>query len=281
MKALVTGCAGFIGSHLTDHLLELGHHVRGIDSLIRGDESRVSPFVEFHAADILSEHLSDLLDGADWVFHTAAVSTTPWAVRDPETCNSINVTGTLNLLAAAREAGVKRFVFSSSNIVYAAPTAYKVSKLAAEGYCEAYTHLYGLSTICLRYSNVFGSLRQNEENCIASMRASALRDGEIQVTGDGEQTRDFSDVRDVCRANVLAAESGVTGAVDICTGVNRSMNEVAAFFGVPVRHVPDRPGDIKHIRQDPAPARRLLGYEASVPFEESMTAYALPAGVTP
>ena len=273
MKALVTGAAGFIGSHLADHLLSLGHEVTGIDSLVRGDRSYVSPDVDFRELDIRSVSAWELPAHTDWLFHTAAVSTTPWAVREPMTCNGINVDGTLGLLEAARAAGVRRFVFSSSNIVYAAPTPYKVSKLAAEGYCEAYTHLYGLPAICLRYSNVFGSLRQNPENAIASMRASALERGFIEVTGDGEQSRDFTNVADVCRANVLAAESGATGTVDICTGANRTMNEVAGLFGVPVKHVADRPGDIKHIRQDPRPARDLLGFTAQVPFENGMRPY--------
>ena len=275
MRCLVTGAAGFVGSHLADHLLELGHQVRGIDSLVRGDLRHVSSRAEFHKADIRGAYATaELLRDIDWVFHTAAVSTTPWAVRNPVECNSINVDGTLNLLEAARKHGVARFVFSSSNIVYAAPTAYKVSKLAAEGYCEAYTHLYGLSTVALRYSNVFGSLRQNPENCIASMRLSAKARGFIEVTGDGEQSRDFTNVEDVCRANVLAAaQSNVTGQMDICTGINRTMNEVAAMFGVPVKHVGDRPGDVKHIRQNPGRAGDDLGFVPRVPFEQGMAAY--------
>jgi len=273
VRCLVTGAAGFIGSHLTDHLLDLGHEVRGVDSLIRGDSAHVNPEVLFRKADIRSAVAAKLMAGADWVFHTAAVSTTPWAVDDPVTCNAINVDGTLALLEAAREHGVARFVFSSSNIVYAAPTAYRVSKLAGEGYCEAYTHLYGVPTVSLRYSNVFGSLRQNDENAVASMRASALSRGFIVVTGDGKQTRDFTNVADVCRANVLAAQSATAGWVDICTGVNRTMNEVAGMFGVSVKHVDDRPGDIKHIVQDPRPASVLLGFEARVPFKTGMEPY--------
>jgi UDP-glucose 4-epimerase len=275
VRCLVTGAAGFIGSHLADHLLELGHQVRGIDSLVRGDLRHVSSRAEFHKADIRGAYATaELLRDIDWVFHTAAVSTTPWAVRNPVECNSINVDGTLNLLEAARKHGVARFVFSSSNIVYAAPTAYKVSKLAAEGYCEAYTHLYGLSTVALRYSNVFGSLRQNPENCIASMRLSAKARGFIEVTGDGEQSRDFTNVEDVCRANVLAAaQSNVTGQMDICTGINRTMNEVAAMFGVPVKHVGDRPGDVKHIWQNPGRAKDDLGFVPRVPFEQGMEPY--------
>lgn len=275
MRVVISGVAGFIGSHLTDYLLEQGHEVLGIDALLsgRGERDRVNPDAEFRQADIREPMTRSLLRGADWVFHVAAVSTTPWAVRDPVTANDINVNGTLSLLEGARQAQVKRFVFSSSNVVYGAPTAYKVSKLAAEGYCEAYSHLYGLSTIALRYSNVFGSLRQNEENCVMSMRASFLRDGFIWLTGDGGQTRDFMNVADVCRANLLAAESGVTGPVDVCTGVNRTMNEVAAYFGCRVEYRPEREGDVRHIRQDPGPAREYLGFEARVPFAEGMRAY--------
>jgi UDP-glucose 4-epimerase len=274
MKCLVTGVAGFVGSHLADHLVELGHEVTGVDNLARGNMAHVNRGVKFRRADIRSPYAASCLDGIDWVFHTAAVSTTPWAVRNPVECNSINVDGTLNLLEAARKHGVSRFVFSSSNIVYAAPTAYKVSKLAAEGYCEAYAHLYGLSTVCLRYSNVFGSLRQNPENCIASMRLSAKARGFIEVTGDGEQSRDFTNVEDVCRANVLAAaQANVTGHLDICTGINRTMNDVAGMFGVPVKHVGDRPGDIKHIRQNPGRAKDDLGFIPRVPFEQGMEPY--------
>ena len=276
MRAIVTGAAGFIGSHLVDYLLQQGHEVLGIDALIpgRGDVARVSLDAGFAEADIRRRTgWSPLFKGIDWVFHLAAVSTTPWAVADPVTCHHINVTGTVNLLEAARRAGVSRFVFSSSNIVYAAPTAYKVSKLAAEGYCETYSHLYGLSTVALRYSNVFGSLRQNDENVIMSMRKSARENGFVQVTGDGTQSRDFTNVSDICKANLLAAESDVTGHLDICTGTNHTMNEVAAFFGCEVRHVPERPGDIKHIRQGPGPAMNLLKFWAQVPFEEGMRVY--------
>ncbi|HUY45139.1 MAG TPA: NAD-dependent epimerase/dehydratase family protein [Streptosporangiaceae bacterium] len=276
MRAVVTGAAGFIGSHLVDYLLEQGHEVIGFDALLpgRSDRSRIEG-TEFYQVDIRDSRMRSgrLVSEVDYVFHTAAVSTTPWAVADPITCNDINVTGTLNLLEGARAARVKRFVFSSSNIVYAAPTAYKVSKLAAEGYCETYSHLYGLSTIALRYSNVFGSLRQNPENAIMSMRASARDNGYIWLTGDGEQTRDFTNVADICRANLLAAESDLTGSVDICTGFNHTMNEVATFFGCPIEYRPDREGDIRHIRQHPGMARDLLNFEAQVPFEEGMRAY--------
>jgi nucleoside-diphosphate-sugar epimerase len=275
VRALVTGAAGFIGSHLCDYLLGEGHQVIAADALLpgRGDFARVPLDAEFAKVDIRDPGISMLLGTADWVFHTAAVSTTPWAVSDPVTCNDINVTGTLNLLEAARQAGVQRFVFSSSNVVYAPYTAYWASKQAAEHYCHVYTTLYGLSAVALRYSNVFGSLRQNEENCIMSMRASARRDGHVWLTGDGNQSRDFTNVADICRANLLAAESTSCETVDICTGQNHTMNEVAAFFGCPVVYRPDRAGDVRHICQDPKPASRKLGFEAKIPFEQGMQAY--------
>lgn len=275
MKCVVTGAAGFIGSHLTDYLIGEGHTVRGIDALWpgRGDYARVNPGAEFYQADIRYDGTRKFLKDADWVFHTAAVSTTPWAVADPVQTNDINVSGTLNLLEGARQAGVRRFVFSSSNVIYAPYTAYWASKQAAEYYCRVYTTLYGLPAIPLRYSNTFGSLRQNEENCIMSMRASWLRDGRVWLTGDGEQSRDFTNVADICRANLLAAQSDVTEPVDICTGVNHSMNEIAGMFGCPVEYRPERAGDVKHIVQEPAPARDLLGFEATVPFAEGMRVY--------
>lgn len=275
MRAVVTGVAGFIGSHLADYLLEQGHEVAGIDCLWpgRGDLSRVPSGVALHRFDIRDAAAQKLLAGADWVFHAAAVSTTPWAVSKPAETNDINVNGTLNLLEGARKAGVSRFVFSSSNVIYAPFTAYWASKQAAEAYCSVWTGLYGLPTVALRYSNVFGSLRQNEENCIMSLRAASRRDGAIWLTGDGEQSRDFTSVYDIVRANLLAAQGDVTGPVDICTGVNHTMNEVAAMFGCPVTYRPDRAGDVKHIRQDPAPARSLLGFEAAIGFAEGMQAY--------
>ena len=275
MRCVITGAAGFIGSHLTDYLLAEGHEVRGIDALIpgRGNRSLVSGDAEFHQADIRDPGTRDLLKDAEWVFHTAAVSTTPWAVSDPVTTNDINVSGTLNLLEGARQAGVQRFVFSSSNVVYAPFTAYWASKQAAEYYCSVYTSLYGLPAVPLRYSNVFGSLRQNPENCIMSMRASYLRDGYIWLTGDGEQSRDFTNVADICRANLLAAKSAVTEPVDICTGINHTMNEVAGSFGCRIEYRPDRAGDVRHIRQDPGPALKKLGFEAQVPFQDGMRVY--------
>ena len=275
MKCVVTGCAGFIGSHLTEYLAAKGHQVSGIDVLWpgRSDPARISRDASWRQVDIRDLSVAACLLGADWVFHTAAVSTTPWAVQDPVLTNDINVSGTLNLLEACRQAGVRRFIYSSSNVIYAPFTAYWASKQAAENYAQVYTTLYGLPAVSLRYSNTFGSLRQNEENCIMSMRASARRNGYIWLTGDGGQSRDFTNVRDVCRANLLAAEASYTGPADICTGRNITMNEVASYFGCRVEYRPEREGDVRHIVQDPGPARQLLGFEAQIPFSEGIKAY--------
>lgn len=270
MKAVVTGVAGFIGSHLAEHLIGLGHDVSGIDCRASGF---VPAGMRLHLADICDPDAGRHLKDADCVFHLAAVSTTPAAMRDPARCNDVNVTGTLAMLEAARQAGVPRFVLASSNVVYGAPTPYKVSKLAAEGYAEVFAHLWGLPAVALRFANTFGSLRQGPENCIMALRNSARSRGWTEVTGDGEQSRDFVNVADVVRACVLAAGSDVTGWLDICTGENHTLNEAAAFFGVPVRHVAGRPGDIRHIRQDPGPARDAIGFTAQVPFADGMAAY--------
>jgi UDP-glucose 4-epimerase len=127
--------------------------------------------------------------------------------------------------------------------------------------------------ISLRYSNVFGSLRQNPENVIMSMRESARKDGYVWVTGDGEQSRDFTSVHDICRANLLAARGDYTGSLDICTGHNQTMNKVAAAFGCRIQYRPERAGDVKHIVQDPVPAWAAIGFQYEVPFEEGMKAY--------
>lgn len=273
MRVFVTGSAGFIGSHLVDYLIKQGYEVIGIDNLIRGKREYINPKSEFIKADIRSQSIDRYLKGVDWIFHLAAIATTPWAMRDPILTNDINVNGTLNLLMAAKKAKIKRFVYSSSNVVYSEQTPYWVSKKAGENYTRVFNLLYGLSTISLRYSNVYGSLRANEENCIMALRKSWLGKGYVVVTGDGKQSRDFSHVSDIARANLLAAESQVCGEFDICTGVNTTLNEVAAIFKCPVKYVPDRSGDAKHIIQDPKPAWKKLGYKYSIKFNEENKIY--------
>ncbi len=274
MKYLVTGGAGFIGSHLTDKLIEQGHEVIVIDNLLSGSERYINSRAVFHKCDI--RNFDDILpyfDGVDGVFHLAAIARTPWCIDDPILAYQTNVMGSLNVLEAARRNGIKRVVMTSSNVVYAFFTPYRSSKEALEGLGKVYTDMYGMSVICLRNSNVYGS-RQSElgpsPNVFSALRKSKTANGYIEITGDGTQSRDFTHVSDIVAGHMVAMNCDKTGVVDLCTGVNHTLNEVAAFFECPIRYVPDRPGDVKHIIQDPVPAFNTLGWKAHVSLADGM-----------
>lgn len=283
MKCLVTGAAGFIGSHLVDYLIEQGHEVVGIDNFMTGDKKNVNPKSKFYQANIThGTHMVDLFcrEKPDVVFHEAANARTFLSVENPWINNEVNITGTLSVLMAARAASVKKVVFASSCIVNAPNTPYYVSKLAGEEYMKVFNKLYDLPTISLRYSNVYGSLRQSEKgssiNALASLHKSKRDTGRIWITGDGTQMRDWTHVSDICRANLLAAESDKTGVYDICTGIETSMNEIAQYFDCPIDYVPAEKGDAKHLSntQDPEPAARDLGYRYSIPLtKDSLEPY--------
>lgn len=275
MKALVTGSGGFIGSHLTDYLIDQGHEVIGIDNFLTGDMVNVNPKSKFYEADIRNlKQMYEIFDKErpEWVFHEAANPRTQLSVDDPILNHDINITGTLNVLMAARASRVKKVIFASSCILYSANTPYYVSKLAGEEYMKVFQKLYGLPTVSLRYSNVYGSIRQSEKgssiNAIANLRKTKRETGRIWISGDGEQTRDWTHVTDIARANLLAAQSNVSGVYDICTGVSHTMNEVAAYFNCPIDYVPDMLGDCKHlsVNQDPEGAFMDFGYKYEIPF---------------
>jgi len=275
MKALVSGTAGFIYSHLADYLIEQGMEVVGIDNLMTGDMENVNPKVKFYNADIRNLKKIQRIfkkEKPDFVFHGAANCRTMVSVDDPRLNNDINITGTLNMLIASRDHAVRKFISASSCIVYAPNTPYYVSKLAGEEYCKVFRKIYGLPTVSLRYSNVYGSLRQSEKgshiNAIASLRKTKRETGRIWLTGDGTQTRDWSHVLDICRANYFASRSGATGVYDICTGVQTSMNKIAKYFECPIDFVPKRPGDVKDLSktQDPKPALKDFGYRSKIKF---------------
>lgn len=274
-KCLVTGGAGFIGGHLARKLIALEHEVTIVDDNTNSTAKDAPSEADFYREDISYIDLVDLhFIDYDVLFHCAAVSRTPPAVKAPLRCMAVNVTATHGLLEAVRQDNPKcRFVFSSSNIVYAGDTAYKVSKLAAEGLCKVYASLYGLSTISLRYSNVYGPcIKEGDCAVFASLRDSARKNGYIEITGDGTQTRDFTHVDDIVRANLLAWEhtelSGVE-PIDICTGVNTSLLDIAEYFkksgrAVDVRFTGERTGDVKHIHQSPDRAAELLGWKPEI-----------------
>lgn len=282
-KYLTTGSAGFIYSHLSDYLIKNGHEVVGIDNLLSGGMENVNKKQKFYEADVRDlDKMQEIFkkEKPDVVFHGAANCRTMVSVDDPRLNNDINITGTLNVLLAARDNGVKKFLLASSCIIYAPNTPYYVSKLAGEEYCRVFNKIYDLPTVSFRYSNVYGSLRQSEKgahiNAIASLRKTKRDTGRIWITGDGEQSRDWSHVNDICRANLLAAESDATGVYDLCTGTATSMNEVAKHFDCPIDYIADRPGDAKHLSesQDPKPALKDFGYKSEIPFgAKSMEVY--------
>lgn len=270
-KVLVTGGKGFIGSHLVDKLVE-NFEVFVIDNGLSG--SNVNPKATYYDADIRSiESILNYFKNIDCVFHMAAIPRTVWCIDDPILCYETNVLGSLNVFQAALKNNVRRVVLTSSNIVYAADTPYKASKLAMEEIAKVYSSLYGLSTVCLRNSNVYGT-RQREDgigpNCFASIKKSIKENGYIEITGDGEQTRDFTHVSDIVQANILAMDTDITGNIDLCTGRNVSLNYVASLFKAPIKYIPDRRGDIKHIIQNNTESQNLLGWKAEVSLEEGI-----------
>jgi UDP-glucose 4-epimerase len=273
-RVVVCGGAGFIGSHLVDRLVASGNIVTVVDNFFCCDEKNFNDEAVYLNRDI--RKIDDLISAfrdADVVFNTAAIARTPWCIDDPILCYETNVMGTLNVLEAARKNNVPRVVLSSSNVVYAFDTPYRTSKEAVERLGDTYVKMYGQSVISLRYSNVYGK-RQLETgpspNVFAALRKTKKELGKIIITGDGEQSRGFTHVSDIVAGNIAAAESSWCGHLDLCTGINTSMNQVARFFNCPVEYIEDRPGDIKHIFQDPTLAKQILGWTAKVKIEDGI-----------
>lgn len=276
MRILVTGGAGFIGSHLTDKLIALGHEVAVVDNLQTGYREQVNPEAEFFQVDVTHPGRMATtfnLVKPEKVFHLAAIARTPWCIDDPILAGEVNSHGTLVVLEVARHHGVKRVVLASSNVIYAAYTPYRASKEMVILWARVYAEMYGQSVIPLVFSNVYGP-RQSEEgpspNVFAALRKCKREKGCLEITGDGEQSRDFTHVSDIVRGLIAASESDHCGPIDLCTGMNWSLNQVAAMFGGPVKYLPERPGDVKHIRQDPRDAERILGWKAKVALAEGI-----------
>jgi UDP-glucose 4-epimerase len=275
MKCLVTGGAGFIGSHLVDALIRLGHEVTVLDNFLSGFEKNINKQSTFYKCDIRNkDSISNYFKNIDVVFHLAAIARTPWCVEDPVLAYETNVMGTLNVLESARLYSVKRVIMTSSNVVYAFWTPYRSSKEALEALGKVYVDMYGMSVICLRNSNVYGS-RQSElgpsPNVFSALRKSKKENGYIEITGDGTQSRDFTHVSDIVLGHIAAMNnSTVTGVFDLCTGTNHALNKIATYFNCAVKYLPERPGDVKHIYQDPNPAYAALGWKAIVNLEDGM-----------
>lgn len=275
-KAIVTGGAGFIGTHVSEALRKEGHEVVVVD-LKNGDDVRDT------------EKMRTLFTGADWVFHLAALPRVPYSIEHPQETHDHNINGTLSALVAAKDAGVKRFVYSASSSAYgeqdtmplvetmqARPKSpYGLQKYVGELYCKIFNEVYGLPTVSLRYFNVYGP-GASDEGAYALVIAKFLkqrREGNaMTITGDGTQTRDFTHVRDVVKANLLAAQSDKVGkgeVINIGAGQNASVNKVAELIGGPTEHIAARlePHDTL---ADHSLAESLLGWQPTVRLEEGV-----------
>ena len=297
-KYLVTGGAGFIGSHLSEELVRRGHTVRVADSLITGKRTNLThvPGVEFLEGDLADEPFARrAAEGMDYVLHQAAIPSVPRSVKDPITSNRANVDATLNVLVAARDAGVKRLVFAGSSSAYGnTPTLpkqedmpgnplspYALQKVVGEQYLQLFTRLYGLETVSIRYFNVFGP-RQDPSSPysgVISVFATALLENRSPtIYGDGEQTRDFTYVANVVDGVLRACEAdGASGEViNVATGGRISLNQLfetmRGLVGSNVKptYAEARAGDVRDSQADIAKARRVLGYEPTVSFEQGL-----------
>ncbi|HXJ33869.1 MAG TPA: SDR family oxidoreductase [Candidatus Eisenbacteria bacterium] len=297
---LVTGGAGFIGSNIAEALVKRGDRVRVFDNFVTGRRENLEAAgrVELIEGDLRDPvAVRRAVAGVDGVFHEAALRSVPRSVDDPTSSNEVNITGTLNLLMACREAKVGRVVYASSSSVYGDDPAlpkvetlptnpispYAVSKLGAENYCRTFARLYGLETVSLRYFNVFGP-RQNPESIYSAViprfLEQALKREPLEVHGDGLQSRDFTYIDNVVQGNLRAMQApaaGVSGEVfNIACNTRHSLidiaDEIGRFLGRTLerKHVAARAGDVKHTLADISKAERLLGYKPTVDFAEGM-----------
>lgn len=296
---LVTGGAGFIGSHLVDALLGEGHAVRVFDNLSTGsldNLARVRDRIDFMQGDLIDpDAVRRAAEGVEVIFHEAALASVPRSVADPLATHMACANGTLHVLLAARDAGVRRVVYAASSSAYGAsvklpkretdPTLplspYAVAKLAGEQYCAAFTHVYGLETVRLRYFNVFGP-RQRPDSPYAAvipLFMEALLAGQSPVIhGDGTQSRDFTFVADVVQANLLAATApAASGNVyNIACGRRTSLLELVSkintMLGACIQPIHDapRPGDVKHSQADIARAQADLGFQPRMDIDQGL-----------
>jgi len=295
---LVTGGAGFIGSHLAEELVRRGHRVRVADSLITGKRRNIDhisgiEFVEGDLAELAVAHRA--VSGVEYVLHQAAIPSVPRSVNDPIASNRANIDATLNVLVAAREAGAKRVVYAGSSSAYGdTPTLpkredmptnplspYALQKLVGEQYNQMFTRLYGFETVTIRYFNVFGPRQDpgSPYSGVISLFATALLERRRPtIYGDGEQTRDFTYVANVVDGVLRACEApGVAGeAINVATGGRISLNELLRVMnrivGTDIRpiYADARAGDVRDSQADISKARRLLGYEPLIALEEGL-----------
>lgn len=288
---LVTGGAGFIGSHLVRRLLADGHIVRILDNFSTGRRDRVPKEVELFEVDLTDLNaIRPAFTGVEGVFHVAAMPRVPLSLEDPVSTSLNNIMGTVNALQASREAGVKRFVYSASSSAYGAQETfpqrpdllpkplnpYAVQKYVGELFCENFARLFGLEAVSLRYFNVYGPDMADDNayvTVISIFKQQAQKNEPLTIHGDGEQTRDFTHVTDVVDANVRAMTSpkvGMGEVLNVGAGEEHSVNEIARMFGRPVVHQPARQGDPSRTLADTSRTNELLGWESKVKFKDGV-----------
>ena len=296
---LVTGGAGFIGSNLVDELLRREHRVRVLDNLSTGRPENLAAVrerIDFFNADICNlETIRPCFAGVDYVLHLAALPSVPRSVADPISANRVNIEGTLNVLLAAREAGVKRVVFAASSAAYGdnpilprvesheprPMSPYALTKVAGEYYCQIFTRLYGVEAVALRYFNIFGP-RQNPHSqytgVLSKFITAYIKGTTPTIFGDGEQSRDFTYIDNVVDATLRAciAPDAPGKVINVGVGGRFTLNQTIALldqiFGKQVtpRYDPPRSGDVLHSQADISLARQVLGYEPKVPYEQGL-----------
>src|SRR5579863_6300156 len=281
---LVTGGAGFIGSHLTDALIAQGLRVRVLDNFVAGPRENVNPAAQTVVGDVrVLDSIRPAFEGVDCVFHMAALPRVMLSIERPVETHLVNVVGTLNALIAARDAGVRRFIYSGSSSVYGEQATqplcetmtpnplnpYALQKLAGEQYTRMFHRLFGMGTLTLRYFNVYGP-RMATEGAYVTVIGVFIRERlagrPLIIHGDGRQRRDFTHVRDAVRANLAAIDAIVADgrALNVGRGENLCVNQIAGIIGGPVMHVARRPGDTRDTLADLSEIRAALHWEPAI-----------------
>ena len=296
MKALVTGGAGFIGSNIAMKLLEMGFEVRILDDLSSGFKINIPEGAEFTEGSIVDgELVKEVASGVDYIFHLAASVGNKRSIDNPIYDATVNVLGTLNVLEAARSTGVKKLVYSSSAGIFGElktipikedhprdpDSPYGVSKLAAEKDCLAYIKLYDVPVVCLRYFNVFGVHQRFDAygNVIPIFADRILKGIPMTIFGDGEQTRDFVNVKDVAQANIKSALSDATGVFNVGSSTRITIKDLATLMekvsgtSVGVEYGPERPGDVRDSLADVSKAQASFGFNPSGDIEAGLSEY--------
>lgn len=291
MKYLVTGGAGFIGSHLVDKLIEKGHRVIVIDNLSTGKKENLNPEADFHNLDVCDfDKIKPLFKDIDYVFHLAAIPRAPISVEDPITTSKVNILGTVNVFKASADAKVKRIVFASSSAVYGnqkilplkedmqpAPISpYALQKLVGEQFAKLFVQLYQIPIISLRYFSCYGPRNDpdGEYSLVIGKFLKQKSQGKpLTIFGDGKQTRGFCYVDDVVEANIKAMKNErLKGGkvINISSEKSYSINYLADLIGGEVQYLPPRPGDVLHTKADVSLAKDFLDWKAKVSFIEGV-----------